>query len=150
MTSNNHSNCRDSGILVWPGDAGQGSHLSKNPLHTHLRNKTSRELLNLKYMWELKTFMLLKPWHGAHYRDLHVAFLGQFLAQGVGFLAGHDKLEEDVAVLDEHQGAGVVELECLCCSLPHLDGLEHLQASCGAWPGWAGWGWVGMVRDGRE
>lgn len=79
---------------------------------------------------------------------LHITFLGQFLAQGIGFLAGHDELEEDVAVLDEHHSARVVELEHLCHCLPHLDGLEHLQDSCRAQLCWDGRGWVGMVRNG--
>lgn len=58
---------------------------------------------------------------------LHVAFLWQLLAQGVGLLSGHYQLQQDIAVLGEDRGTGVVEPEGLCCGFPHLDGPVGLR-----------------------
>lgn len=68
---------------------------------------------------------------GTSAQHLHVALLRQLLAQGVGLLPGHDQLQQDVAVLGEDRGAGVVESEGLSGGFPHLDGPQGLRDACG-------------------
>lgn len=59
-------------------------------------------------------------------QHLHITLLRQLLTKGVGFLSGHDQLQQDVAVLSEHGCTRVVEPERLCCRLPHLNGPQGL------------------------
>lgn len=63
-------------------------------------------------------------------KHLHVPLLRQLLTKRIGLLSRHDQLQQDVAVLGEHGCTRVVEPECLCCRLPHLDGPQSLRDAC--------------------
>lgn len=60
-------------------------------------------------------------------QHFHIALLRQLLAERISLLSRHDQFQEDITVLSEHRGAGIVKAERLCSWLPHLNSPERLR-----------------------
>ena len=100
--------------------------------HTHTHNVTPTHHKHLIYL-ELGILPGIKPVHstepltgGPPAEQFNVPPHGQKLSPIIGLGSLHYKLEEDVAVISEHCGLGIVQSECLGSCLVLFNGPHSL------------------------